>query len=415
MANQGLFTAGTSVEELLQQRNKRSTDLQQQLMQQAQAGARDPVRAQAASLIGSTIGRALGGASGGRDKQMEDLRSQEESKVDLRARMAEAVTSKGDYAGKMTLAKDLMDANHVPEAGQIIQLANKVKKDDQDSLAASVAAEDTESDVAAQQEADNALANSLEGKVPEQIIKAIRDGNDEARAYGYKNLGDQHSSLAKKVFEAYGAGYEVGSPANMKKMQEQMNKGSSTNVTVNVDSKGNQELTKAQRSAIQGKLMSTKDQLKTLDKIGSEFNDSYFTYEGAAWSKIGAFFDKLGVSKNNPIVGGTIDYNAGRVTQVAQIDMLFNQYRKEITGAAAAVAELEALKKAYLNADRGPEATKAMISTLKDIGRRGYEELKSQLSDGLDLNSTSIDWNDNSSWTDAQLDAAYEQAMKDAN
>ena len=46
MANQGLFTTGPSVEDLLQQRNTRALDLQQQLMQGAAQGARDPAKAQ---------------------------------------------------------------------------------------------------------------------------------------------------------------------------------------------------------------------------------------------------------------------------------------------------------------------------------------------------------------------------------
>jgi hypothetical protein len=367
------------------------------------------------SMFGSILGRALGDNAGGVDEEMEKLKAANASKVDLRARMAEAVTNRSNPVGKLELAKDLMDGGNVQEAGQILQLLDNIKKESQDAIALSVAREEEEKEQAAQQEADNALANSLEGKIPEQIITAIRNGDEDARSYGYKNLGDQHSSLAKKIFEAYGEGYEVGSPLNQKIMQEQMNKDGSTNVTVNLPSDGKQELNTAQKSALQSKLVSTKDQLQTLDRIGSNFNDDYFTYEGAAYAKVGAFFDKLGDKKDTPVLGGAVDYNTGRVTQIAQIDMLFNQYRKEITGAAAAVAELEALKKSYLNADRGPEATKAMIVTLQEIGKRGYEELKSQLSFGLDLNPEAIDWNDNGSWTNSQLDAAYDQAIKDAS
>ena len=67
MAYQGLFTQGPSVDDLLEQRNKRATDLQQTLMANAGKRARDPAKAQAISFLGSTLGRALGNASGGED------------------------------------------------------------------------------------------------------------------------------------------------------------------------------------------------------------------------------------------------------------------------------------------------------------------------------------------------------------
>ena len=72
MATQGLFTQLPSVDELLQQRNKRSTDLQQTLMQNAAQGARDPAKARAVSFLGSTLGRALGDSMGGADKQLDE-------------------------------------------------------------------------------------------------------------------------------------------------------------------------------------------------------------------------------------------------------------------------------------------------------------------------------------------------------
>ena len=74
MAQQGLFTAGTSIEELLEKRNTRANALQQSLMANAAQGARDPMKAQAFSLLGSSLGRALaGGMKGGQDEQMDAL------------------------------------------------------------------------------------------------------------------------------------------------------------------------------------------------------------------------------------------------------------------------------------------------------------------------------------------------------
>ena len=120
---------------------------------------------------------------------------------------------------------------------------------------------------------------------------------------------------------------------------------------------------------------------------------------------------------------GTIAFNAKRTVAISQIDMLFNRYRKEITGAAAAVTELKDLKKSYLNSDRGPEATKAMLKNLQRIGRQGYETKKQNLRDGLAVGDTltfhddrkpkeiAIDWNDPTTYTQEQLDAAHAAAI----
>ena len=73
MAVQGLFTQGPSVDDILAKRNKSQFDLQQQLMNQAAQGARDPAKMRAVSLLGSSLGRALGGAMGGQDEELEKL------------------------------------------------------------------------------------------------------------------------------------------------------------------------------------------------------------------------------------------------------------------------------------------------------------------------------------------------------
>ena len=195
----------------------------------------------------------------------------------------------------------------------------------------------------------------------------------------------------------------------MEQMQKEMQKSGQT-IEVNVNEQGFQELTKAQKSLLQKEIRANKTNLQALDDISDSFDASYFTLQGQGWAKVGAWADKLGISPDTPLVGGAVDYNARKTTAVAQIDMLFNQYRKEITGAAAAVAELESLKKSYLNTDRGPEATLAMIAQLKAVGKRGYEEKKLQLGQGIDLNPVVFDWNDPTTYTQEQLDAAYEAA-----
>lgn len=129
MANQGLFTQGPSVEDLLTQRNKRAFDLQQSLMQSAAQGARDPAKAQAISLLGSTLGRALAGSVGdGTDKQMEKIEAD---------KAAQALGQKTYFSGlRGTTAKDAFDAaatlqeRFPAQSAELIQIGNKRKEEE---------------------------------------------------------------------------------------------------------------------------------------------------------------------------------------------------------------------------------------------------------------------------------------------
>ena len=77
MAYQGLFTQGITVDDLLKQRRVRSQANQQQMMDDAAQGARDPQRARMGSMFGSIIGKALGDNAGGADSEMEKLKAEQ--------------------------------------------------------------------------------------------------------------------------------------------------------------------------------------------------------------------------------------------------------------------------------------------------------------------------------------------------
>ena len=276
---------------------------------------------------------------------------------------------------------------------------------------------------------DNDLADDLEGNVPSSVIKALRRGGKgakEARAFAYSALKvkeDKQSALAIKIKDAYG--YEVGSDENMAQMKIQMakeNKGQNIEITLNDQGQQVQKLTKSVKSELQKGVLASYDNIVKLDDIADNFDPSYFTYVGSARAATGAILDKAGVSsKIDPT--GLVEFNKKRVVAISQIDMLFNQYRKEITGAAAAVQELDRLKKSYLNSERGPEATKGMLNELKRIGRQGYETKKRNLREGLAVGDTltfhddpkpketAIDWNDPTTYTQEQLDSAHAAAI----
>ncbi len=134
----GLFTSGSqlTVEQLLQQRAKRDTNLQRQLMTNAAQGARDPMRAQAASFLGSTLGRALAGVHD--DPQMEKAKAAEESQAALVKQYAVAAGS-DDPQVILSTAKQLMetgDPQAIQMGGQLIQRADALKSQQATAYAA---------------------------------------------------------------------------------------------------------------------------------------------------------------------------------------------------------------------------------------------------------------------------------------
>ena len=114
MAVQGLFTQGPSVDDILAKRNKSQFDLQQQLMNQAAQGARDPAKMRAVSLLGSSLGRALGGAMGGQDEEL----AKRQAEIDAQETMQQdyATSSQGTGDTQKALAERLMKAGFYQEA-----------------------------------------------------------------------------------------------------------------------------------------------------------------------------------------------------------------------------------------------------------------------------------------------------------
>ena len=185
MAYQGLFTQGPSVDDLLEQRNKRATDLQRQLMTQAGNRARDPAKAQAISFLGSTLGRALGNASGGADEQME----QREATIEAQKAMQQdfATSSQGTGEEQKALAERLFKANFYQEA-------SLVAKNAKSTLAEEAAAIKLEQDELAkadklklQQKSNNRLADRVM-KVMPKIAESVREGDPLAIEAAYEQL-----------------------------------------------------------------------------------------------------------------------------------------------------------------------------------------------------------------------------------
>ena len=182
MANQGLFTTGPSVEDLLQQRNTDALNLQQQLMQNAAQGARDPAKAQAVSLLGSTLGRALGGSMGGADKQMEERKNSLERQKEMQAGYSTAMTS-NDPQKQLAYGNALIQAGYTKEGTDIV-LSSKTLAESQQAAA------DKKEQQRLTNESNVRLADKVKKVLP-SISESARNGDPDAIKFIYKYLEDQ--------------------------------------------------------------------------------------------------------------------------------------------------------------------------------------------------------------------------------
>jgi len=138
MAYQGLFTQGITVDDLLKQRRVRSQANQQQMMNDAAQGARDPQRARMGSMFGSIIGRALGDNAGGADEEMEKLQAQRAAQAEGQTTYMSAMQSNSS-ANMLAAARGLQSA--YPKASiELLNAGRAREAQEQDAIRATNAA-----------------------------------------------------------------------------------------------------------------------------------------------------------------------------------------------------------------------------------------------------------------------------------
>jgi len=128
MSYQGLFTQGITVDELLAQRSKRQQDMQQQLMNQAAQGARDPQRARMGSMFGSILGRALGDNAGGADTERQALEAKNAQQKEYQAKYGMELTQ-GTPESNLTMGNELIKLGYVDRGGELINLGKEGLKE----------------------------------------------------------------------------------------------------------------------------------------------------------------------------------------------------------------------------------------------------------------------------------------------
>ena len=179
------------------------------------------------------------------------------------------------------------------------------------------------------------------------------------------------------IREMEAAGFRRGTPEFQAEYQRRTAK--SNGVTMSLDENGRpvvsvggpagMKLGRAARNTAEKDVLAGEEltgmmaRLKDLAGIGEDGRVSddakrMFTYRGRFEDFTSDVQERLGYDL--PPEAKEARTRKARFVQV--VDQLFNAYRKEITGAAAAVAELERLKKSFLNSDMGVTEFEAAYS-----------------------------------------------------
>lgn len=158
-------------------------------------------------------------------------------------------------------------------------------------------------------------------------------------------------------------------------------------VSISYDANGNpiiemgpaMDTTKKTKGDIESKEMSGIQLLNDLAIIGERYAPRYLTYEGKIARGIADKADKLGMAskEQKKFLGGEVQFRTA-------VERMFNQYRKEITGAAASYQELERLKKTMLNTDMGPAEFEAAYNDFVEIAKQQLELNIALRAQGLD-------------------------------
>lgn len=133
----------------------------------------------------------------------------------------------------------------------------------------------------------------------------------------------------------------------------------------------------------QEKVTSAIDNLSRLKDIRSTFDPQFLTYVGKGRQALLKTKERAGVS-----LDPTEKQYLGQYRQFSEgVEQFFNQYKKDITGAAAAVAEISALKDSIINTDLSPTEFTSSYDRMVNEATRTINIQNSLLEKGLSPSS----------------------------
>lgn len=114
-------------------------------------------------------------------------------------------------------------------------------------------------------------------------------------------------------------------------------------------------------SDMQKKVTSAIDSVAKLQSIEKAFDPKFLTYTGKGKQKLLSVAEKAGVDLSREQQNALAKHREF----IEGVEQFFNAYKKEITGAAAAVSEIQQLKESIINPDLSPTEFKASFDRLK--------------------------------------------------
>lgn len=154
------------------------------------------------------------------------------------------------------------------------------------------------------------------------------------------------------------------------------------------------ELTSSRQTATQADIQLMEDDISDLRSISRTIEDDFLTLRGRTNSNIGSWLDYTNSDYLDGVadaVGGegysdnVKEFSAEASAAIAQVERFFNRYRKQITGAAASIQELQALRQATLSGELGPAAFHARLNSMLDQAQADVARRRATLRDGVSL------------------------------
>lgn len=200
-----------------------------------------------------------------------------------------------------------------------------------------------------------------------------------AQAYADSLKADKDIELKRKM------DYLTGQGMSQQQALDWLGNRGGTDVSVDVNT-GRQTSPAGKKTTaeLQAGLISDMNQLGELDTIINSYADSSLTLKGKF--NLGASVVKDRFGKASPQERAEIT----RDTIFKQsVQSVFNEYRREITGAAAAVQELEQLEQSILNTKQSPTQFKAAFNNYRDKILRMMRIKRSILRGGVPIDGIS--------------------------
>lgn len=166
-------------------------------------------------------------------------------------------------------------------------------------------------------------------------------------------------------------------------------KGDGTSITI---TDGRQQPTKETVTKTQGSLIGLMESMNKMDAIADAYADRQLGFAAQAKGKALELRDKLsgvpGVGAMAKLSDEDKTFLAQRTQFVQNVERLFNQYRKEITGAGASNFELESLRRSFINMDLSPTQFRAAYAGLRRQMQEDIATQQSMLKNGIPLEDT---------------------------